>query len=389
MGPLLSATTSSDGAPDQFDVGLPRLGGTTAETAILEFDLTQLAVEHAQSPITSASLQINYQGEPLEQPATIDLTESVIVGDQLFFVGTVKELEVLGQGAFYGASVAVDTSGQQIYWVSGVSIFRSDFDGGVTELFYANSDLGQSLVNLKLDSLNSQLFWQQAGTLHTARTKGQSPSEGRSVVDLQHPVGDYFDFDYDAGVVFWEQGNTIRSASIDDPGSAQDVFTIAANVEEIAIDAENRRIYWYETDGEIWTSPLSSFSPSRLAVGINEVGALAADPLGNRVYWTNPHNNLIQRVPFDGDSSGSSVETVVARGLVDPLGLALDPTSRRLYWADPGRESISIAHIDGSHCALADRWNGWGHRATTSRTRRTGLRGRAHAARRRGRSLLL
>ncbi len=98
----------------------------------------------------------------------------------------------------------------------------------------------------------------------------------------------------------------------------------------------------------------ASFAPMGLR-GVRRTGSLSAVPVipllgedesggGGKMYWTDTGTDKIQRANLDG----SSVEELVATGLLAPFGLALDPDGGKMYWTDRGTDKIQRANLDGS-----------------------------------------
>ena len=90
-----------------------------------------------------------------------------------------------------------------------------------------------------------------------------------------------------------------------------------------------------------------SVNPSdpMLPAGIGKRVSSASDGPPNKMYWTDPDTDKIQRANLDG----SNVEDLITQGLDVPDGIALDVERGKIYWTHWGSESkIQRANLDGS-----------------------------------------
>ncbi|CAH1788964.1 unnamed protein product [Owenia fusiformis] len=73
--------------------------------------------------------------------------------------------------------------------------------------------------------------------------------------------------------------------------------------------------------------------------------AVAYDPVGKRIYFTDVNEETINSVALDG----TDLKIVKKLSAVSiPDGLAIEPNSRLLYYTDAGRNTISVMTLDGS-----------------------------------------
>jgi hypothetical protein len=76
-------------------------------------------------------------------------------------------------------------------------------------------------------------------------------------------------------------------------------------------------------------------------------GVRGMDVAGNRIFWSDVDNDVIQRSYLDG----SGVETVVGSGLSFPMSVATDAANNRLYWGDAVLGRIDSSDMDGGGAA--------------------------------------
>jgi DNA-binding beta-propeller fold protein YncE len=91
-------------------------------------------------------------------------------------------------------------------------------------------------------------------------------------------------------------------------------------------------LYWSDSALDVHRIDTDGTGQETLPVsGINFIGGLAIDPVGQKLYWSETGaTDKIQRSDLDG----SNIEDVVSAGLGDPRGLAIDQTEGRLFWVD-------------------------------------------------------
>lgn len=153
--------------------------------------------------------------------------------------------------------------------------------------------------------------------------------------------------------------------------------------------ADADEVYWCQSangDGQVWRASTDGTNAQMIFRAKNTLPeALAADPLGLKIYWFDALNWSLHRANFDGTdyetlrASGSSIrdlavdsqarklywleymrvrranldgtgaEDLVVSGLSNPSSIALDQLAGKVYWTDYGSSRISRANLDGSN----------------------------------------
>lgn len=98
----------------------------------------------------------------------------------------------------------------------------------------------------------------------------------------------------------------------------------------------------------LYSAELGPAGPIRHDVGPTtlpdgNVRSLAADPVGERIYWLDPSRDLIMRADHDV----TTIEIVMASG-PDPDRIAIDAVGRMIYWSSRGTREIRRAMLDGT-----------------------------------------
>jgi sugar lactone lactonase YvrE len=216
-------------------------------------------------------------------------------------------------------------------------------------------------MGIALDVAGRNLFWTEfaTGEIRRLTLDGSRPHE-LIADDLGGPIG--LAFDAVGGGLYWTCDDTFprKVQRSDADGSRIVDIASGASVNRpsaIAADPGGNTIFWTESvagrirradlDGsdveEIVTSGISSEHDRADAREFKALG-IAVDGVNRKVYWTDMLDAQILRADVDG----SNVETIVAAsaGLELPAGIALQ--GGRIYWADAGAAKIQRANSDGS-----------------------------------------
>lgn len=243
---------------------------------------------------------------------------------------------------------------------------RSDGSGlrTVVEGFEGEPD------GVQVDSASGTLFWTNMGVDFTAADGAiyRADLDGGNVEllvghgavvtpkQLQHdPVG---------GHLYWCDREGMRAMRSNEDGSDVTVLVRRGRYPEdaadegrhcvgIALDVENRRIYWTQKgpknggQGAIYRAALDlprEADPDHredvevLLTGLPEPIDLALDPGNALLYWTDrgdgPDGNTLNRARVG--SYGLTGREVIARGLAEGIGVALDLAGQRAFVTDLG-----------------------------------------------------
>jgi hypothetical protein len=138
-----------------------------------------------------------------------------------------------------------------------------------------------------------------------------------------------------------------RTRTVD--GIVEDVLaTVVEDPPALVVDKLRGQLYW--TNGSpgvananygalpIYRSTLAGANPQALPLKTMWPGALAWNPMSERLYWHDRYDGMIRRGKLDG----SEVEELIATGC-EAAALALDNSTGELYWTDPCSYSVRRA----------------------------------------------
>jgi sugar lactone lactonase YvrE len=150
---------------------------------------------------------------------------------------------------------------------------------------------------------------------------------------------------------FADNGNDkILRCDLDGTNLEELVTTGIVNVGSIAIDRTGGRMYWTDWPSAsacIRRADLDGTDVETILTGLSGPYGIALDVAGGKVYWTEFSSRKIRRADLDG----AGVEDLVAAGLSYPSGIALDLAGGKMYWGDGATEysaKIQRANLDGT-----------------------------------------
>ena len=314
-----------------------------------------------------------------------------------------SNLKIVVDGGGSPEGIALDTAAGKMYWTKWNGfvgkIQRSDLDGSNPETIVVTGREHPRGIALDLDADkvyytgNSRYFdfeigeWWNGG-VKRANLDGSSPED---LVWEEWQLAPMVDIalNVSAGTMFWADGESIRRANLDGTGNSPCLRINSVdgiNTVDIVLDVPGGRIYWsdsqgihradldcskretlvtfdgqpvprslavdlkggrvYWTDSQvIYRADLDGSNAEPLFTGAENPGGIAFDPVGNKMYWTEPGTERIRRV----DRDGTHAETLIAEVRRAPVGLALDLAGNRMYWTDRGTNRIHRADLDGTH----------------------------------------
>jgi len=149
-------------------------------------------------------------------------------------------------------------------------------------------------------------------------------------------------------------GTEINRVELDGTGKETVLDTGSVWPRSIALDVDNRILYWGSDDGSIYRANMDGTSNTEIVSGEGGIIAgLAVDASTGKIFWTVPNSTSIRRADVDGKNKTSLSLTV---SVTNPFGIALHTGTGRVYWSDLASPStyISGADQDGSNDAVVN-----------------------------------
>jgi sugar lactone lactonase YvrE len=198
---------------------------------------------------------------------------------------------------------------------------------------------------MEIDTVHSKLY---IGDYDIGKIY-QCDLDGSNLIDFRTGLlgPDGIALDYETNLIYWDTDDGIQRADITilDVDQKEDFVTGQANDPEgVSIDAVNRKLYWINYNGGLWSKNLDGTNET-LLIADPEGGATLV--VGDRVFfdqWIESGDIHIKSANLDG-SGVSTITTGITRVV---FGLDYEPESNKIYWGDRNNGKIMRGNLDGS-----------------------------------------
>lgn len=274
-------------------------------------------------------------------------------------------------GAFTVNLVAVTSSSLEIKEISKTIVVKDPNETGTAVYFTDGSAVYTALASelietpiftmlagvslqgsygMIVDTVNNKLYISDSG----ANAIYRSDLDGANFVifrsGLDTPNG--LDIDYQEGELYWDTSSGIQKGSLDVEDQSQriDVVTGQSNDPDgLAIDQENRTLYWVNYNGGLWKKNLDGTGETELNPVV-EGGSIIV--VNDRIYYDEYVASGDIRLK-SADLNGGDVTTVATNISRVVYGLGYEAASNKIYWGDRNTGTIMRANLDGSE---AEAW---------------------------------
>ena len=143
--------------------------------------------------------------------------------------------------------------------------------------------------------------------------------------------------------IYWGNSRDIKRANLDGTG-VEDVIT-GLYYTGLALDVSAGKMYWGDSDlkGNIKRANLDGTDAENVVKIETRFGNIALDVAGGKMYWTTYYDGGIWCANLDG----TNVQEVVNVGGW-PTDIALDVVDGKMYWMDSLKDKIQRANLDGT-----------------------------------------
>ena len=387
VGPLdlvvaasVNDSTLAFGQPFTLRAMVRNQGGGESEPTVLFY------YSSIDATITSDDTQISADVASLEDSDTITRSISLTAPEQAgtYYYGACIQSVSGEHNANNNCSDAVrvtvssdlvytPSTLSHIYWTdrSRGTIYRANVDGSNIETLVTEL---RSPRGIALDVAGGKMYWtdydldyNDAGTIHRANLDGSNVEtliigwdRPAGIPSLRSPEG--IALDVAEGKIYWMDWTDgdrdsyrikIHRSNMD--GSNFSTWDSGlGSPGGIALDVAGDKMYWTDRSrGMIYRGRIRSDSSSNniyiedietLVTAWGNLGGIALDVAGGKMYWTDRSRGTIHRADLDG----FNIETLVT-GLGSPRGIALDVVGGKMYWTDSIRDTIHRADLDGSN----------------------------------------
>lgn len=210
-------------------------------------------------------------------------------------------------GTYY--TIAIDDTGQKMYFGGTTGIFRANLDGSNLETLATGLDSR----GVALDLTNNKLYWSNTTGDKIERSNLDGTSREDVITGISTPYG--IDIDNTNNKIYWMNRGSqhIMRANLDGTSQETVIGPIGTTAQDIVFDEENDRFYWSNLSGLFRTN--ANGTGGIQIAGLPGQG-IALDNPGDRVYGG---GGQIQRK----DLANTTVEAVLTSGVGGAISLAL------------------------------------------------------------------
>ena len=238
---------------------------------------------------------------------------------------------------------------QRVYWSDTIQkkIFRKAQVGGSVETIAELAPLDQSVSQLKIDDIDSKLYWLDPVHNGISRSNLDGSVKEALITDIAGLQG--FDIDLLNRKLYWSNEDGIVRAELDGTDQLQVYTFVSLTYFSVAADPMRDKLFWTDSDlGTMYLrkGPPGDLGSNALVHSANAIENLVVNQFNGSVFFSNSPNGLIQTIPNDG---GAPINVVSRQGPgADFGGIAISFPETSLYFADNQLGSIRQSNINGS-----------------------------------------
>ena len=139
--------------------------------------------------------------------------------------------------------------------------------------------------------------------------------------------------------------NKIQRANLDGT-DVTDILNVGG-VQDVAVDATNEKIYWTVRNDKIQRANLDGSSIEDVVTGLGAQIFVALDVDDNRIYWSESNPWKLSRAHLDGTNTTTLI--TATPDIKYPKFIALDLTNNKIFYRSLGGDyKIRRANLDGT-----------------------------------------
>jgi len=227
-------------------------------------------------------------------------------------------------------------------------------------------ETADSLGEIAVEEDTGALYWIENGFKERRIVRGGFDGGDRSVIHRTDEFLLRIALDPAERMIYYNASNGLVGAGIRRIGfeGGQVELVLEREVGDIAVDGRGGRVYWVQEGaiGEygtnIWWAALDGSDPKPIIHHPFDhyTTGIVLDPAMGKIYWAtvdyrDTHAQIVQRANLDG--SGIEPVTTANPGLDDwPVFLSIDPAARQLYWVNGEDGEFYRVSLDGGEAEL-------------------------------------
>lgn len=242
-----------------------------------------------------------------------------------------------------------NATGTPIYFTDGTKVYQGLINTQAPIFTPINGLVAQTSYGMAMDTLNNKLYISDyaANKIFRANLDGSNFEEFRTNVDS--PIG--MAFDYEENQLYFNTSSGVQRSDLSstDLSQVEDFVTGQANDPDgLAIDLVNRKLYWINYDGGVWSKNLDGTGETEIIPGVEGASIIV---VGNRIYYDEYVASGDIRIK-SANLDGTGITTIAVGVSRVVYGLAYDPYGEKLYWGDRRAYTMMRANLDGSDAEI-------------------------------------
>ncbi len=242
-----------------------------------------------------------------------------------------------------------NATGTPIYYTDGTKVYQGLINNLAPIFTQINGLATETSYSMAMDTLNNKLYISDyaANKIFRADLDGSNFEEFRTGLDKPIAMA----FDYQENKIYWNTTSGVQRADLGstDLSQKEDFVTGQANDPDgLAIDLVNRKLYWINYDGGVWSKNLDGTGEKEILPGVEGASIIV---VGNRIYYDEYVASGDIRIK-SANLDGTDVSTIAVGVSRVVYGLAYDPNEEKIYWGDRRAYTMMRANLDGSDAEI-------------------------------------
>ena len=242
-----------------------------------------------------------------------------------------------------------NATGTPIYYTDGTKVYQGLINTLAPIFTQINGLSTQTSYSMAIDSVHNKLYISDYGAnkIFRANLDGSNVEDFRTGLDKPIAMA----FDYQENKIYWNTTTGVQRADLGntDLSQKEDFVTGQANDPDgLAIDLVNRKLYWINYDGGVWSKNLDGTGEK---VILPDVEGASIMVVGDRIYYDEYVASGDIRIK-SANLDGTGVTTIAVGISRVVYGLAYDPYGQKIYWGDRRANTMMRANLDGSEAEI-------------------------------------
>lgn len=242
-----------------------------------------------------------------------------------------------------------NATGTPIYYTDGTKVYQGLINTQAPIFTEINGLTTQTSYSMAMDTVNNKLYISDYGAnkIFRANLDGSNVEDFRTGLDKPIAMA----FDYQENKVYWNTTTGVQRADLssNDLTQKEDFVTGQANDPDgLAIDLVNRKLYWINYDGGVWSKNLDGTGEKEIIAGVEGASIMV---VGDRIYYDEYVASGDIRIK-SANLDGTGVTTIAVGISRVVYGLAYDPYGQKIYWGDRRANNMMRANLDGSEAEI-------------------------------------